>query len=94
MGGAPLCFSLARRRGSRNRGRLMSEATSEHVRELEIKIAFLEHHVAQQDRAMMELGRQLDRLERQVTRLSDSVKSADAGASGAMPAGDERPPHY
>ncbi len=74
----------------------MSDAVSaDAARELEIKIAFLENHVAQQDRAMMELGRQLDRLERQVTRLSESMKSGEGASGGsAAAAGDERPPHY
>ena len=63
--------------------------------ELEIKIAFLEKHVEEQDRAMFEMSRQLDRLERQVIRLTELVKGGgQAGPSGPASPADERPPHY
>ena len=63
--------------------------------ELEIKIAFLEKHIEEQDRAMFDMSRQMDRLERQVTRLTELVKgNADAGPSGPASPADERPPHY
>lgn len=69
--------------------------SEDRLRELEIKISFLENHVAQQDRAMMELTRALDRAERSLNRLAESVKSGDAaGPSGPASPGDERPPHY
>jgi uncharacterized coiled-coil protein SlyX len=62
---------------------------------LEIKIAFLEKHIEEQDRVMYDLSRQMDRLERQVTRLTELVKgNAEAGPSGPASPGDERPPHY
>jgi uncharacterized coiled-coil protein SlyX len=63
--------------------------------ELEIKIAFLEKHIEEQDRAMFAMSRQMDRLERQVARLSELVKgNAEAGPSGPASPADERPPHY
>ena len=63
--------------------------------ELEIKIAFLERHVEEQDRAMYEMSRQMERLERQVTRLTELVKAkTEAGPSGLASPADERPPHY
>jgi uncharacterized coiled-coil protein SlyX len=72
----------------------MPDAHADRLRELEIKISFWENHVAQQDRAMMEMGRQLDRLERQLKRLADSVKSGEPSSPPNSPAADERPPHY
>ena len=63
--------------------------------ELEIKIAFLEKHIEEQDRAMFEMSRQMDRLERQVIRLTELVKGGgDASPSGPASPADERPPHY
>ncbi len=70
----------------------MSEA---HIRELEIKISFLEKHVEGQDRAMMELSNSLAALERRVLRLADSVKAgSENGPAGTGSLPDERPPHY
>ena len=63
--------------------------------EIEIKIAFLEKHIEEQDRAMYDMSRQMDRLERQVTLLTELVKgNAEAGPSGPASLADERPPHY
>jgi len=71
---------------------------ADRIAELEIKIAFLEKHLEGQDRAMMELTRDLDRLRRTVDRLAETVKNAgDSGApgtSGPLSPFDERPPHY
>lgn len=65
------------------------------IAELEIKIAFLEKHIEGQDRAMMEMSRQLDRLQRAFEKLSQTVKNvADSGPSGPASPFDERPPHY
>lgn len=63
--------------------------------ELEIKIAYLEKHVEEQDRAMFDMSRQIDRLERQVIRLTELVKGGtETGPSGPASPADERPPHY
>ena len=64
--------------------------------ELEIKIAFLEKHIEEQDRAMFDMSRQIDRLERQIIRLTEIVKGggAETGPSGPASPADERPPHY
>ena len=63
------------------------------IGELEIKITFLEKHIEEQDRAMFEMSRQMDRLERELARLSELVKGS-AGSSGPASPADERPPHY
>jgi uncharacterized coiled-coil protein SlyX len=63
--------------------------------ELEIKITFLEKHVEDQNRAMFEMSRQIDRLERQLARLVEIVKrGTEGGPSGPGSPADERPPHY
>jgi len=63
--------------------------------ELEIKLAFLEKHVHEQDRAVYEQQKRIDLLERAVRALSERVKnlSAGGGEEDEMPA-DEKPPHY
>ncbi|MDR2983168.1 MAG: SlyX family protein [Puniceicoccales bacterium] len=60
------------------------------VRELEIKISFLENHVEAQDREMLEQSRQFDLLKAEVKRLREL--SSDQGSEG-FPA-NEKPPHY
>ena len=69
---------------------------AERIAELEIKISYLEKHVEGQDRAMMDMTRQLDRLQRGFDRLSETVKNlgGDSGVNGSGSSADERPPHY
>ncbi len=55
---------------------------------LEEKIAYLERHVTEQDKAMLELAEELAGLRRELKRLRDRP----AGETTA--AVDERPPHY
>jgi SlyX protein len=61
---------------------------------LEEKIAFLEHHVTEQDKVILELTQELARLKSELKRLAGRV-SLGAEASGETPLpADERPPHY
>jgi SlyX protein len=66
---------------------------SENLKRLEEKIAFLERHVTEQDKVMLELADELARLRREVSRLREKGTSG-----GSTPAtdddADERPPHY
>ncbi|MDR1817291.1 MAG: SlyX family protein [Puniceicoccales bacterium] len=57
---------------------------NERLRELEIKITFLEKHIEEQDRAMLENYRSIETLRREVRRLSEAVaQNADkSGATG------------
>ncbi|MDR2863300.1 MAG: SlyX family protein [Puniceicoccales bacterium] len=67
------------------------ENLASRVRELEIKVTFLEDHVEAQDRAMVGHLRELGQLRRIVDRLAAaSAEREDAGRLGE----DERPPHY
>ena len=68
---------------------------SEEIRRLEEKIAYLEHHVTEQDKVMLEMGDQLRRLKREVERLGGRIASVSEGATDS-PGNEaaERPPHY
>jgi SlyX protein len=67
---------------------------SERIKHLEEKVAYLEHHVSQQDKAMLELVENLDRLRQELRTLRERpVRSGLAEAVGEERA-SERPPHY
>ncbi len=73
----------------------MNDST-ESIRRLEEKIAYLERHVTEQDKAMLEMADDIDRLKREMKAIretSDNRASGPGGSEGdSMP--DERPPHY
>ncbi len=68
----------------------MANDTADRLGNLEVRYAFLEKHVAEQDRAMLEMAERIDRLEARLGQLRDRVERGD---EGSLPA-DERPPHY
>jgi SlyX protein len=57
---------------------------------LEEKLAWLERHVTEQDKAMLELAGEVDRLKRNVAELGQRP----GPESGTPPVIDETPPHY
>jgi SlyX protein len=63
---------------------------------LEERLAWLERHVTQQDKAMLEQSKLLDRALAELSLLRErAVVGGGAGpASEGEAAGDERPPHY
>lgn len=63
---------------------------SERARRLEEKLAYLERHVGEQDRAMLEMAERLDELEKLVAQM----KRRAAGEPGDELPANERPPHY
>ena len=65
---------------------------SEETKRLEEKIAYLERHVTEQDKAMLEMAEDIARLRRELGVLRDRLGSGTRGESEA--ADDERPPHY
>ncbi len=67
---------------------------NESITRLEEKIAYLERHVVEQDKAMLELSEELEHLRRELKLLS--VRLAAGGSSGGSEnqLTDERPPHY
>lgn len=69
---------------------------NESIRRLEEKIAYLERHVTEQDKAMLELAEELAALRRELLRWRERTAST-GGAGGVDLPGDpaaERPPHY
>ena len=71
--------------------RPMVNDMADRLGDLEVRYAFLEKHVAAQDRAMLEMAERLDRLEGRLRQLRERVEGG--GPEGGLPA-DERPPHY
>ncbi len=66
---------------------------NERVQRLEEKVAYLERHVTEQDKAMLELGDTLARLRLELRNLRERLASGATGDGGEEPK-DERPPHY
>ena len=66
---------------------------NESLRQLEEKIAYLERHVVEQDKAMLEFAGDLARLRKELHKMRERLAPAQAGEGDAAP-NDERPPHY
>ena len=66
---------------------------NESVKRLEEKIAYLERHVTEQDKAMLEMADDIARLRREVRTLRDRAPKGETGEA-ENPASDDRPPHY
>jgi SlyX protein len=64
---------------------------NEPLNRLEEKIAHLEHHVTQQDKAMLEFADELARLRRELRALRERASSTRDASEGEV---DEKPPHY
>ena len=69
---------------------------NESVKHLEEKIAYLERHVIEQDKVMLELAGDLGRLRNEVQKLRErsAASGGDGGESGAASPAEDRPPHY
>ena len=67
---------------------------TERLRKIEERIAWLERHVAAQDKAMLEFAEKNDRLQRELIRLRSRTSGAASDASGPAEPEEERPPHY
>jgi SlyX protein len=66
---------------------------NDRVQRLEEKVAYLERHVTEQDKAMLELTDTLARLRLELRALRDQRPESAAGEGGEDPSAD-RPPHY
>jgi SlyX protein len=65
------------------------------IKHLEEKIAYLERHVTEQDKAMLEFAEELAAIRRELKTLRDRFASGSAASEPAEDAyPDERPPHY
>ncbi|MCH2614016.1 MAG: SlyX family protein [Opitutales bacterium] len=58
---------------------------------LESKITFLERHVEQQDRVILELRNLLDNTRKQIDTLKKAMDDVEAPQTDTI---DEKPPHY
>lgn len=67
---------------------------NEAIKHLEEKIAFLEHHVTEQDRVMLEFSEELSRIKRELKLLTNRPAGSEGGDNADPFAQDERPPHY
>ncbi len=65
--------------------------TDESLARLEERIAWLQRHVTEQDKAMLEMAAEIDRLKKHVAELR--AKQTEGGPDDAGPA-EQRPPHY
>ena len=66
---------------------------SKETMRLEEKIAYLEQHVVEQDKAMLEFAEELSRLKREMAALRGRLSSGPLEPfTNDLP--DERPPHY
>ena len=61
------------------------------IERLESKITFLERHVEQQDRVILELRNLLDDTRKQIEVLKEAMEGVEAPQTDSI---DERPPHY
>lgn len=73
----------------------MSAPPNENIRQLEEKIAYLERHVTEQDKAMLEMADDIARLRREMLRFRERLSDGGAGSGPEERSPvDERPPHY
>ena len=61
---------------------------------IEERLAWLERHVLEQDKAMMEMSRDHDSLKKQLGELRTRQGHPEGGSEGEIFDGNERPPHY
>ena len=66
---------------------------NDRVQRLEEKVAYLERHVTEQDKAMLELTETLSRVRAELRKLRERMTDTATGDGGGEPV-DERPPHY
>jgi len=65
--------------------------SNERIDRLEERLAWFERHVTEQDKVMLELSEDLARLRAELIALR---ARGEAGGTGELLLGDERPPHY
>lgn len=62
------------------------------IRQLQERIAHLQRHIEQQDRAFLELSSEVSQLASRLARAESKVQQMGEGEAG--PPADERPPHW
>lgn len=64
------------------------------LQQLEEKIAYLERHVVEQDKAMLEMAELLKRIKGELGTMRERMEDAAPGSGDASSLSDESPPHY
>ena len=67
---------------------------NESIRRLEEKIAYLERHVTEQDKAMLEMADELAKLRREMRMLRERGERSGTPTEDDGDLPEERPPHY
>jgi len=75
------------------RQKKLTPVSNERIDRLEERLAWLQRHVTEQDKAMLEMAGQLDRFKVELTRLKQRAESTPTATESAG-AESERPPHY
>ncbi|AKC83645.1 SlyX protein [Verrucomicrobia bacterium IMCC26134] len=65
---------------------------NERIDRLEERLAWFERHVTEQDKAMLDLAKRLDRTQAELRLLRERSAQSE-NIPGASPA-EDRPPHY
>jgi SlyX protein len=65
---------------------------AQQIARLEERLAWLERHVIEQDKVMLEMSEDAERLRRQLLAFRERLPSG--GASEPDATANERPPHY
>lgn len=69
-----------------------NEETEMRLRELEIKLTYLDDYVAQQNATIVELSREVEKLTRALRSLAEKTEMLDGNSAG--PPANEKPPHW
>jgi SlyX protein len=67
---------------------------NESINRLEEKIAYLERHVTEQDKAMLELSDEIAKLRREMKMIRERGERGGAAGGEGDDSPEERPPHY
>lgn len=68
-----------------------AESANARLRELEIKITFLDDYVSKQNQTILELSREVDKLTRAIRSLAEKTEVL---GDGNVPPANEKPPHW
>ncbi|MDQ8202515.1 SlyX family protein [Pelagicoccus sp. SDUM812003] len=61
--------------------------------DFQIKLAFLERHLEEQDKTIYAMRGEIDKLQRKIVHLENRLEESNRSDSDEFSA-DERPPHY
>jgi uncharacterized coiled-coil protein SlyX len=62
------------------------------IKEMQERIAFLQRHIEQQDRAFLELSKEITALSQRLARMEGKVNQLGGNEEG--PPADSKPPHW